>query len=411
MEWLLTGGRVVDPASGLDAIADVHIRAGKIAGIRVVPRGEPTHVPQGTEEFQVMDVSGLVVAPGLVDLHVHLREPGQTHKEDIASGTRAAARGGVTTVLAMPNTVPVIDTPERVRGVLASADQTAAVRVCQVGAVTKGQRGERLTDFAALKEAGVTALSDDGHPVASDALMEEAMRQAQEQGLLLIDHCEPETAQVKRDIELARQTGCPIHLAHLSRVASLSAVRAAKREGLPVTAETCPHYFFFTERATERMGAKAKMNPPLGAELDRRAVIEAVCDGTLDIITTDHAPHHESEKTLPFAQAPNGIVGLETLLSAGLTAFVHTGLLTLPQLLARMTVRPAEILGASCGRLEEGAPADLIVFDPDGVAPVRVEDFASKGRYTPFEGMALRGMVKTVFVSGKEVVSQGRLVV
>ncbi len=405
MNIKILGGRVIDPASGYNQVADVWIKNGKIAAI--VPPGEG-ETPCAEERR--IDASGLVVAPGLVDLHVHLREPGDTHKEDIDSGTRAAVAGGVTSLACMPNTRPALDSLDTYRE-LSEAISRARCHVYPVAAVTQGQMGQALSDFAALKKAGIMAVSDDGRPVNDRALMTEALRLAHACGLLFIDHCEPETEQVQRDIELCRETGAPVHLAHLSRKASLALVREAKRDGLPVTCETCPHYFWFTQDEIARVGTNAKMNPPLSTAEDRESVLEALYDGTIDIITTDHAPHAPAEKLRAFDDAPNGVIGLETLLSASLTALYHTGRLTLPELLARLSTRPAQLLGVPAGRLAAGEAADLVVFDPDASVVPRAEQMHSKSRNTPFDGVPLRGQIKNVFVAGKMLVDNGAVVI
>jgi dihydroorotase len=395
MPYLIRNGRLIDPDTGVDKLCDLYLRGGVVE--RIAPPGDYT--PPGV--YDTVDAAGLVVCPGLTDVHTHLRDPGQTHKEDIASGSRAAVLGGVTSLLCMPNTEPPLDSPTLVAGVCERAAQADLVRVYPVGALTERLAGARLTDFEALKAAGAAALSDDGKPLADAALMEEALRRAAALGLPVLSHCEPETPQALREIELAERTGGPVHLCHVSRRETVELLRAAKARGVRVTAETCPHYIWFTRADTERIGANAKMNPPLAEESDRQAVVEALRDGTIDILATDHAPHHPSEKAQPFPKAPNGVIGLETLLAAALTALYHTGLMPLPRLLHTMTAAPARLAGLPAGRVGEGRPADLTLFDPD--APWRVEArlMASKSQNTPFDGMTLRGRVIHVFVDGK----------
>ncbi len=386
----IAGGRVIDPASGFDQIADLYLRDGVIAAVG----------GDGLACDQTMDAQGLVVCPGLFDLHVHLREPGGEHKETIATGTRAALRGGVTTVVAMPNTSPVCDCPEVLAFVRERARRADGARVLPAAAISVGQGGHALTDFALLQKAGAAALSDDGRPVEDDALMRRALLRAYELGLPVLSHCEPETENARRDIRLSEETGCPVHLCHISRRETVEAVRSARARGVKVTAETCPHYFLLTEEALKTFGPNAQMNPPLAAEDDRQAILDGLRDGTISCITTDHAPHTQAEKQS--AHPPNGIVGLETLLAASLTALYHTGRLLLPELLKKLTAAPADILGVPLGRLTPGAPADVLLFDPDEPWIVRAEDFASKSRNTPFEGMMLRGRAKRVLVGGIE---------
>ncbi|MDR2670762.1 MAG: dihydroorotase [Oscillospiraceae bacterium] len=403
MPYLLKGGRVIDPASGFDRVADVYLRDGVIEAVEAPGKIAPV----GT--FETIHAAGLVVAPGLVDMHVHLREPGETHKEDIASGTRAAAAGGVTTVACMPNTKPVLDTPDQIAWVRARAADTGIVKVLPIAALSEGQCGKRLTDGKALRRAGAVALSDDGRPVVSDDLMRAGLTAAAALPLPVVSHCEPETAQALRDIALAEETGCPVHIAHVSRRETLDAVRAARARGVPVTCETCPHYFWFTEADFRRIGANAKMNPPLAAEEDRAAILQGLADGDIQVIASDHAPHHPSEKSGPLERAPNGVVGLETLLAASLTALVHAGRMTLPALLRLLTTAPADLLRVPAGRLVPGRPADLTLFDPEARWQVEARRLASKSQNTPFDGLTLRGRVLHVFVDGVAVVGHGRL--
>ncbi len=313
------------------------------------------------------------VAP-LVDMHVHLREPGQEHKETILSGTRAARKGGFGAVACMPNTVPVTDTPERVRWIIERAARDALVTVHVVAAMTYGLQGAGLTDFSALRKAGAAAVSDDGMPLVSDALMRSALLLAQEVGLPVLSHCEPETELARRDIELCRETGAPVHICHVSRRETVDALRRAKFDGLPVTAETCPHYLVDW--------ASGKMNPPLASPEDVAAVVEGVLDGTIDAIVTDHAPHTQAEKSS--AQPPNGVIGLETALGVCLTALYHTGKLGLSELLYKMRERPAAILGVP-------VPAGEIEIDTE--LEWTVGQFESKSKNTAFPGKTLKGAV------------------
>ncbi|HWQ50289.1 MAG TPA: dihydroorotase, partial [Terriglobales bacterium] len=348
-------------------------------------------------------------APGLVDMHVHLREPGQTHKEDIASGTLAAAAGGVTTVLAMPNTAPATDSAEVVTYVR-TRPATVKVEVC--GAVTVGLGGKEASGYAAMKAAGAVALSDDGRPVQNAAVMKNAMLEAKKLGMLVCDHCEElalpgadsasEAILVARDIALAEETGCPVHICHVSAKDTVRILRDAKAAGVPVTAETAPHYFTLIKDDV-RGSTNAKMNPPLRGAEDRAAVIEGLKDGTLDVIITDHAPHAAEEKAQPFDKAPNGIVGLETSLALGITELVEKGVLTLPELIEKMSTTPARLLGLPRGTLEVGAEADLVLFGAAEEWTVDPEKLHSKSKNTPYAGRTVRGRVKYTVVSGEVV--------
>ncbi len=422
---LIRGGTVVDPARGVEAARDVLIEDGKIRDLAAGLSKKP-----GLQGVETIDASGLWVIPGLVDMHVHLREPGREGDETIATGTSAAARGGVTTVLAMANTEPVCDTPAQLRLLRAKADADAKVRVLFAGAVTVGQKGERLTEFARLKEAGAAALSDDGRPLMSAGLMRRALELARDQNLVVIDHCEDltlsagacanegapalrkglkgapwaaETVQVLRDIALAELTGARVHLAHLSAAASVEAVRAAKRRGAPVTAEACPHHFALSDDMIPGYDADWKMNPPLRSREDRAALVEGLADGTIDAIATDHAPHGCAAKAAGFDPAPFGVIGLETALAVSLTELYHKKALTRRELVARLCAAPAAILGlGDRGTLAPGVPADLTLVDPNAewtpAAP-----YASKSRNTPFSGRRLKGRAARTLVGGRTV--------
>jgi dihydroorotase len=378
-----------------------------------------------------VNARGKWVIPGLVDLHVHLREPGREGDETIASGTAAAARGGVTTVLAMANTEPVTDSAAKVSLLRAKAAEEAKVNVLFAGAVTIGLKGERLTEFARLRAAGAAALSDDGRPVMNAGLLRRALESAKDLGLLVIDHCEDldlsaggcahegaaalrkglkgapwaaETVQVLRDIALVELTGARLHFAHLSAAASVEAVRQAKKRGLPVSAEACPHHFCLSDDMIPGYDADWKMNPPLRTKDDRAALIAGLADGTIDAIATDHAPHGCAAKSAGFDAAPFGVIGLETSLAAALTELYHKKALTRRQLVARLSASPAALLGLSAkGTLAKGADADVIVVDPDA-AWTPDAPFASKSRNTPFLGRRLKGHVVHTFVAGRAVV-------
>lgn len=388
------------------------------SGPRLVP-------PQGCE---TLDARGMTAAAGVLDMHVHLREPGFEYKEDIESGGRAAAAGGVTAVACMPNTKPVTDTPERVRHIL---DRAAAspVRVLPIAAISVGEKGETLTDFEALAASGAVAFSDDGVPVMSDALMREAMLRAKPLGRPVISHCEDfgftepypasrrhsllgddlcitnmEESMAARDIALSLETGAPVHIAHISTAVSAELVRRAKCLGAPVTCETCPHYLLLDESAVAVSGANAKMNPPLRTARDRAAMLDAVCDGTVDAIVTDHAPHSAEEKARPLESAPNGIIGLETLIGGALTAL--RGRLPLVVILEKLTTAPHRLLGLEAPSFEPGSAADITLIDPDERWTLRAKDVRSKSKNSPFIGMGFVGRANVTIVNGKIVFSR-----
>ena len=414
--WI-RGARVIDPSQGLDQIGDLLLREGKIAQVGQV---------EAADADLVIDGEGLVAAPGLVDMHVHLRDPGLTYKEDVFSGCRAAAAGGVTSLLAMPNTKPPMDDPALVRDLLARAREADAT-VYTAACVTKGMQGKELADLAALKEAGAIAISDDGVPVGSSRCLLEALRLAPQLGLVFTAHCEdldlaaggkihdgavarelgvpgiPAAAEdcgTAREIAAAASIGAPVHICHVSTKGSVALIRDAKRRGVRVTAETCPHYLLLTEEALRRKDADYRMNPPLREEADRLALLEGLADGTIDAISTDHAPHSPEEKA-DFAGAPNGSIGMETSLSAALTAL--EGRLTLSQVIEKMSTAPARILGIPAGTLQVGAAADVVLFHPEERWTVDPERLHGKSRNTPFKGMALRGRVKLTFSRGRLV--------
>ena len=377
---------------------------------------------------EIIDCTGLYLAPGLVDMHVHFRDPGLTYKEDILTGSAAAAAGGFTTVACMPNTKPVLDTPEQMEYVLEKGKHQGFCHVLPIGAVTVGQKGEMLTDFDALAQAGAVAFSDDGVPVTSAVRMRDALKAAKKLHKIVISHCEDgemvknyavnegevsrqlglpgrpaiaEDLMVARDLMLAKETGAHVHIAHVSTKGSAQLIRQAKQNGVSVTAETCPQYFIYTEQEILKKGTMARVNPPLRTAEDRTAILEAVLDGTLDCIVTDHAPHSAEEKARPLPDAPSGMVGLETSLAACLSYLVKPGYLTVPQLIRKMTVVPASILGLEAGTLHAGGAADLCVFDAEEQWTVDPQNFRSKGQNTVFAGDTLTGKVKLTVCGGK----------
>ena len=420
MGLLIRGGRVIDPATGVDREADVLLAEGRIAAI------DASISPGG--RHRVIDARNLLVAPGLVDMHVHLRDPGQTHKEDIASGTAAAVHGGFTAVACMPNTIPPIDHPTVVEYIQRRATSTGVCRVLPIATITKGRLGEELAPIPTLAASGAVALSDDGDAVKDAGLLRRAMSYARQVGLPVIEHSEDATlsnggamhegmwsvvlglrgipsvseeAIVARDIVLAEDTGARLHVAHVSTAGSVALIREAKRRGVGVTAEVTPHHLLLTDEAVGGYNTDAKMNPPLRGQADRAALVEGLLDGTIDAIATDHAPHTPEEKRVEFDSAPFGVVGLETALSVLLTRLVRPGLLSLMEVLRRLSTTPAAILGLAGGRLELDAPADLVLIDLDRRWTVDPAVFASKSRNTPFAGWELQGKAVMTIVGGE----------
>jgi dihydroorotase len=419
---LIRGGRVVDPSRGQDDVADVYLLEGRVEAV-----GRNIGNPDGA---MIVDARGQVVAPGLIDLHVHLREPGQEDLETVASGAMAAAAGGFSAVCAMPNTDPVCDNQGVVGFVKAQAQRAGKARVYPIGAISLGQHGQQLAEFGELVGAGAVAVSDDGKPVVSSHLMRTALEYARTFGIPVADHCEEPTLSaggvmhegtvstrlglkgipaaaeeimVARDILLAELTGGHVHLCHMSTRGSVDLIRRAKERGVRVTAEACPHHFTLTHEACVGYDTNAKMNPPLREDADREAIRQALKDGTIDAIVTDHAPHHYDAKEREFDDAPNGIIGLETSLGLAISELVRTGLLSLSDLVARMSAVPARIFGLPGGTLAAGAPADLVVFDPGVEWIVRPEEFHSRSRNTPFAGRRLFGRATTTVVRGQVV--------
>lgn len=417
MKTVIKNATAVSPADGLNGVCDILIEDGKIAAVGNDLTAE-----------RVIDASGLTAVPGLVDMHVHLRDPGQTAKEDILTGCRAAAAGGVTSLLAMPNTNPTTDSPETVKYILDKA-KNADARVYVAASVTKGLKSEEPTDLDALKAAGAVGLSDDGRPVVNTAYLRNAMNRAPKLGMTVVAHCEdlfladggkinegeisaqlgvkgiPAAAEdcgTAREIALAAADNVPIHICHVSTATSVELIRDAKRRGVQVTAETAPHYFSLTEKELLRRDADYRMNPPLRTERDVQAITEGLLDGTLDAVATDHAPHTVEEKS-DFVKAPNGSIGMETSFGAAYTYLVKTGLMTLSQLVEKMSLNPAKILGIPAGTLAVGANADIALIDTNEEWTVDVEKLHGKSKNTPFKGMTLTGKVKMTILGGKVV--------
>jgi len=415
-ETLLVHALVIDPLNDYIGVRDLAIKDGVFA------RPEELHSPVR------LDMTGLVVCPGFTDVHVHLRDPGQTYKEDLQSGTAAAAAGGFTSILAMPNTVPAMDTPEGVRDIHKRAVD-APVHVYQAACFSKGRLGEELSQMEELAAAGAPAFSDDGSTTQSDQLMESAMRCAAGLGLPIIDHCEdtsiskpgvmhrgfvslelrlpgqPRVAEeiiVERDISLSRKTGCRVHLQHLSSAGSVGMLRKARKEGLKLSGEATPHHLFLTDEACRKYGTNAKMAPPLREESDRQALLQAVQDGTIEMIATDHAPHTDEEKARDWNAAPFGIVGIETVVPLCLSRLYHPGLLSLMQLVSLFTVGPRRLLNLPIGSLNIGEPADLTVLDLEKNHTIDSSKFRSRGRNCPYDGWECTGAVHSTFLAGNQ---------
>ena len=423
MKRLLKGGRVVDPANAIDGAFDILIDGGVIAR---VGRGLPV---DGAEVVEVP--AGLIVCPGFIDMHVHLREPGQEHKETIGTGTASAVAGGFTAVACMPNTDPINDNVNVTTYIVSKANEAGLARVYPIGAVSRGSKGELLSDIAELKAAGCVALSDDGRPVATALLMRRALEYAGMFGMPVIDHCEDqslkgdgvahegyqaatlglrgipgaaEAVMVERDVLCAEIAGAAVHIAHMSARASARAVRKGKDAGIKVTCEVTPHHFTLTDDALAEPVAydtNVKMNPPLREPADRDAMLQAIADGTIDAIATDHAPHHYDEKKVEFDRAPFGIVGLETAVPLSLDRLVHRGIIPLGRLVELLSLNPARILRIPGGTLSEGAPADITIVAPDLMVRIDAAKMRCRSKNTPFDGWELRGGVAATIVGGQ----------
>lgn len=430
MKLLIQNGHVVDPANGRDGVMDILVENGLVKKV-----GE--NLSADGKDGTVIDASGKTVVPGLVDMHCHLRDPGFEYKETIETGTKSAAKGGITSVACMPNTKPVVDNKAVVAYILKTAQETGSVHVYPIGSVTKGQKGEELSEIGDMKAAGIVAVSDDGVPVKDANVMRRAMQYASTFHIPVISHCEEmslvdggvmnegyvstllglrgitraaEEVMVEREAILCETLKVPVHIAHVSTRGSVEIVRQAKRRGAPITCETCPHYFTLTEEAVMGYNTNAKMNPPLRTQDDVEAIIEGLVDGTIDAIATDHAPHHIDEKNLEFDLALNGIVGFETLLPLSVTYLVKTGKLTMAQLIEKLCVNPSRILGISKEGITENRAADIAIFDADEAYTVRVSEFASKSKNSPFDGFEVYGKVYDTIVDGKIVLRDGHLV-
>ncbi len=424
MKLLIRNGHIIDAKTGLDGVYDLLSEDGRITEISK---------DISTDGCEIIDASGKYVLPGLVDAHCHLRDPGFEYKEDIESGTKSAAKGGFTSIACMPNTNPVTDNESVIKYILNKAKQEGCVNVFPIGAITKGQKGEELAEIGEMKFAGAVAVSDDGRPVKSASLMKKAMQYASMFDIAVISHCEDmdlaedgvmnegytstilglkgipaaaEETMVSRELILAEYLKIPIHIAHVSTALSVNLIRDAKKRGVKVTCETCPHYFSLTEEACLGYDTNAKINPPLRTAVDVRAVIAGIADDTVDIIATDHAPHHIDEKRVEFSLAANGIVGFETALPLAVTNLVRPGVITMNKLVEKMCLNPARLLSISKGTLEVGAAADITIVDINDEFTVDPLSFSSKSKNSPFGGMKLFGSVWGTIVGGKLIVSE-----
>jgi dihydroorotase len=431
MKTLLTGARIIDPAQEIDALMDIICENGKIAGIDMELSGSAK--TSDARKYKIINLAGMVITPGLVDMHTHLREPGLEYKETVASGAKAAVAGGFTSIACMPNTDPVNDNRSITEFVKRKAAEAALANVYPIGAISKDSAGIQLTEFWDLKDAGAVALSDDGRPVMDAALMRRALEYAHSLELPVISHCEDtnlssgglmnegyystilglrgipviaEEVMIARDILIAEFTGTYVHIAHVSTAGSVRLIREAKKRGLKITAETAPHYFTLTDEELQTYNTNFKVNPPLRSADDLKAIKEGLADGTIDAIATDHAPHARTDKELEFEYAASGISGLETSLSLSL-CLVRDGVLTLPQLIGKMSLNPSRILHLSKGTLKIGADADITVIDPQFKWTADVKTFHSKGKNSPFDGWKMQGKTVLTIVGG-EIKYDGR---
>lgn len=421
MDYLIKNGRVIDPDNKIDDILDILVSDGKIKKIEG---------GISAQSAEIIDAKNCIIAPGLVDMHTHLREPGREDEETVLTGTRAAVKGGFTTVACMPNTEPPLDNPAIIKSLKEIIEKQALCSVTIVGCITEGRAGKRPTDFHKMKKEGVAAVSDDGSSVDDEKVMTEALEQSNEEGLLIIEHCEDkkisssgvmnqsftstklglrgiekraEYEMIRRDIELARKFSSRIHIAHVSAKESVELIRKAKKSGVKVTAETAPHYFSLTEECCATYDTNTKMNPPLRSREDVEAIKEGIKDGTIDAIATDHAPHTDSEKDVEFDFAPFGIIGLETSLSLSIMELVERKVISWPDLITRMSVSPAKILGIKKGTLKKGSIADIVIIDPNKEYNYMKDSIESKSKNSPFISWALKGRALTVFAGGRLV--------
>lgn len=428
-KYLIKNGRVIDPANNIDDDLDILISGGKIetAGKNIKDAAA-----------KILDAKGKIVAPGLVDMHVHLREPGREDEETVFTGTRAAVKGGFTAIACMPNTEPPLDNPAIIKSLKDIIEKDAACSVFVVGCITEGRAGKRPTDFHKMIKEGVLAVSDDGTSVDDEKVMAEALQQSREEGLLIIEHCEdrklsgngvmnqsftatklglrgiPRSAEyevVRRDIELAKEASSRIHIAHVSTKEAVDLIRKAKKDGVKITAETAPHYFSLSEECCATYDSNTKMNPPLRSKIDVAALKEGLKDGTIDVIATDHAPHTDNEKDVEFDFAPFGIIGLETALSLAIMELVEQKILSWSELIKRMSVNPAKILGVNGGTLKKGAVADVVIIDPAREYTYSKDSVQSKSKNSPFINWILKGQAVSLFVRGRPAMKDGVIVV
>jgi len=415
----ITGGRVIDPAQGIDQVTDLWIKGEHLLGLGPQPQ---------LQAGRVLDAAGKIVCPGLIDMHVHLREPGREEDETIATGTAAALAGGVTSVACMPNTEPALDSQAAAEFVYLQAERAGNANVFPVGAVTKGRKGEELAEIGGLVEGGAVAFTDDGSPVASAEIMRRALEYCRMFDKAVLSHAEDleltrggimnegvesmrlglrgmpaaaEEVMIHRDIELARMTGGRLHILHVSTAGGVDLIRRGKERGVRVTGEACPHHFTLTDKCLRTFDSNFKMAPPLRTEADVQAILAGLKDGTLDVIATDHAPHAPEKKMRELDQTPNGIIGLETLLPVCVVALIEPGHLTWPQLIEKLTIRPARVLGIDRGTLKPGADADVTIIDPSVTWTIEPSRFRSKSRNCPYAGWKVRGRAQTVIVGGQ----------
>lgn len=416
MKLFISNGLIVDPENNLESGGDLMIEDGIIKEIKLYQGGKRQRLGNDSGKQErgsiYLDAQGKWIVPGLIDMHVHLREPGFEYKENIDSGCRAAAKGGFTTICCMPNTEPPIDCDSVVDFIDRKAKNANGVQVLSIGAITKGQEGKELADYegmirvrsksAQMSGKGICGISEDGKTVIDEELMLSAMKKAKMLGLMVFSHAEPESAIVQRDLSMAEATGCKLHFCHISEKESIEQIRAAKKRGVLVTAETAPHYFSLSSSGVNGDPNK-KMNPPLRSKEDVEAVKQALMDGTIDVIATDHAPHHEREKSLPFDEAPNGVIGLETSFPISYTNLVKAGILTPMELIKKMSAKPAEILRIDRGSLSIGKPADLAMIDVENEYEISREMFLSKGKNSPFLGAKVFGRVEYTIAGGRMI--------